>query len=225
MNSEMILESSWKEKLKTEFKKDYIKSIKSFLKEETKSWKIIYPKKEFIFNALNSTPLDKVKVVIIGQDPYHWINQAHGLSFSVLPWTKIPPSLNNIYKEINNDIWYDNWVPDNWDLEKWTKQWVLLLNAILTVEKEKPASHSKIGWETFTDKIIETISKESSWVVFLLWWAFAQKKEKLIDKNKHHIIKTTHPSPFSAHRWFLGSKCFSKTNKILKFEWKKEINW
>jgi len=217
------LEKSWEEHLSNEFEKRYMQDIQSFLKEQIEIGKIIYPKSENIFNALNSTPLDEVRVVIIGQDPYHWINQAHWLSFSVPEWEKIPPSLRNIFKELNLDLKKE--IPSSWNLENWTKQWVLLLNAILTVEKEKPASHSKIGWENFTNKIIETISSEKSWIVFLLWGAFAQKKDILIDNKKHHIIKTTHPSPFSAYRWFLWSKCFSKTNEILKSEWKKEINW
>jgi len=164
-----------------------------------------------------------VKIVIIGQDPYHWEWQAHWLSFSVPDWLKFPPSLRNIFKEIKLDL--GNEIPKSWNLERWAKQWVLLLNAILTVEASKAASHSKIWWQNFTDKVIETISKEKSWVIFLLWWAFAQNKKYLIDTKKHYILETTHPSPLSAHRWFLWSKHFSKTNQILKSKGKKEIEW
>jgi uracil-DNA glycosylase len=159
-----------------------------------------------------------LKVVILWQDPYHWEWQAQGFCFSVPKWIKLPPSLRNIYKE----LWIDS---KNWDLTSWTKQWVFLLNAILTVQAWNPTSHSKIWWETFTDNIIKTISDKKEWVIFLLWWAFAQTKEKLIDTNKHYILKTTHPSPFSAYRWFLWSNCFKETNKILKENWEKEINW
>lgn len=224
MISDTKLEESWLYNLKWEFEKDYMKNIKRFLEKEIKSWKIIYPKEENIFNALNYTPLNKVKIVIIGQDPYHQPNQANGLSFSVKNWKKLPPSLKNIYKEIENDL---NIKKDfsNWDLTFWAKQWILLLNSVLTVEEGKPASHSKIWWENFTDKIIKTISKEKSWIIFLLWGSFAQKKKFLINEKKHYILETTHPSPFSAYKWFLWSKCFSETNKILKKIWKEEINW
>ena len=214
---------SWKNKLKDEFKKPYFKKIEDFLDSEKKAWKIIYPKSENIFNALNKTPFENIKVVIIWQDPYHGENQAHGLCFSVSDWIRQPPSLKNIFKEIYNDLWID--YPESWNLIRWSEQWVLLLNSILTVEAWKPASHSKLGWQNFTDEIIKIISKEKVWVIFLLWWAFAQKKKSLIDESKHFLLETTHPSPFSAYRWFLGSKCFSKTNIILKSEWKKEINW
>ncbi len=224
MSWNIKLENSWLKYLRWEFDKDYMKQIKSFLKQEIEKAKVIYPRPENIFNALNKTKFDEVKVVIIWQDPYHWKNQAHGLSFSVQDWVKPPPSLQNIYKEIETSLEIKKDFT-NWNLTKWTKQWVLLLNAILTVEASKPASHSNIWWENFTDKIIETISKEKTWVIFLLWWAFASKKKILIDEKKHHIIETTHPSPFSAHRWFLGSKCFKKTNEILKSQWEKEINW
>jgi uracil-DNA glycosylase len=221
---ETELEKSWLKYLKWEFKKEYFIKIKTFLIKETEIWKTIYPKSQNIFNTLNSTSLDEVKVVIIGQDPYHGEKQAHGLSFSVQDWIKIPPSLKNIYKEIEDDLWIKKDF-NNWNLTSWAKQWVLLLNAFLTVEADKPASHSTIWWENFTDKIIETLNKEKSWIIFLLWWAFAQKKESLIDKDKHYIVKTTHPSPFSAYKWFLWSKCFSKTNQILESEWKEKIKW
>lgn len=217
------LNPSWLEYLEKEFEKEYMKNIKSFLESEIKEWKTIYPHPKNIFNALNTTEFDDVKIVIIGQDPYHWEWQAHGLSFSVPNWVKFPPSLRNIFKEIKLDL--GNEIPESWNLERWAKQWVLLLNAILTVEASKAASHSKIWWQNFTDKVIETISKEKSWVIFLLWWAFAQNKKYLIDTKKHYILETTHPSPLSAHRWFLWSKVFSKTNQILKSKGKKEIEW
>lgn len=214
-----LIKNSWKEILKDEFKKNYFKKIEYFLNSEIKKWKIIYPKKENIFNILNSLELKDIKVVIIGQDPYFKKNQAHWLSFSVQKWVKIPPSLKNIFKEI--------WKEDikNWDLSYLVEQWVFLLNAILTVEAEKPTSHSKIGWEKFTDKIIEMISNNNENVVFLLWWNYAKSKSKLIDKNKHLILETSHPSPLWSYRGFLWSWCFKKTNEYLKEKWKKEINW
>ncbi len=217
------LPKSWLEVLGWEFEKDYMKEIKSFLVKEIENSKIIYPHPKNIFAAFSKTPFKDIKVVILGQDPYHWEGQAQWFCFSVPKDIKLPPSLQNIYKELKNSL---NIEPaKTWDLTPWTKEGVFLLNAILTVEKAKPASHSKIWWETFTDKVIETISKEKEGVVFLLWWAFAQSKEKLIDKKRHFVLKTTHPSPFSAHRWFLWSNCFLETNKILKSLWKKEIDW
>lgn len=217
------IEASWLEILKDEFEKDYMKEIKSFLVKEIENWKTIYPHPKNIFKAFDKTPFDKVKVVILGQDPYHWPNQAQGFCFSVEKWQKLPPSLKNIYKELETSLWIS---PSNsWDLTAWTEKWVFLLNAILTVEAGKPASHSQIGWEKFTDEVIKQISEKKENVIFLLWWAFAQSKEKLIDEKKHFILKTTHPSPFSAHRWFLWSNCFKETNEILEKIWKKPINW
>jgi uracil-DNA glycosylase len=200
-----------------------MKKIKSFLTEQIKSWKTIYPESKNIFNALNLTNFEDLKVVIIGQDPYHWEGQAHWLSFSVQEGITLPPSLKNIYKEIEDDIWVKK--DNNGNLESWALDWVLLLNSILTVEKAKPASHSKIWWEIFTDKIIETISENKTWIIFLLWWSFAREKKNLVDTNKHHILECPHPSPFSVHRWFFWSKHFSKTNKILEKEGKNKINW
>ena len=218
MNIKSNIQNSWKNILENEFKKKYFKQIEENIAKDIKNWITIYPKKENIFAAFEKTDFNDLKVVILWQDPYHWEWQAQGFCFSVPKWIKLPPSLKNIYKE----LWIDS---KNWDLTSWTKQWVLLLNAILTVQAWNPASHSKIWWETFTDNIIKTISDKKNWVIFLLWWAFAQTKEKLIDTNKHYILKTTHPSPFSAYRWFLWSNCFKETNKILKENWKKEINW
>ncbi len=218
------LPNSWLKYLKWEFKKPYFKEIKTFLEKEIKNWKTIYPHPKNIFNALNTTSFDDVKVVILGQDPYHWVNQAHWLSFSVPNWVTPPPSLKNIYKEIENDLKIKKDFT-NWNLTSWAKEGVLLLNAILTVEAKKPASHSKIWWQNFTDKIIKTISKEKKWVIFLLWWNFAKQKELLIDSDKHYILKAPHPSPFSAYSWFFWCKHFSKTNKILEKNWKQKINW
>lgn len=217
------LESSWLKILEKEFEKDYMKNIKNFLKEEIEKWKIIYPHPKNIFKAFEKTPFDKLKVVILGQDPYHWENQAQGFSFSVPTWQKLPPSLKNIFKELENSLNIKK--TQDWDLTSWSEQWVFLLNAILTVESGKPASHSKIWWENFTDEVIKQISEKKENVIFLLWGAFAQEKEKFIDKNKHFVLKTTHPSPFSAHKWFLWSNCFKETNEILKKIWKEEIKW
>lgn len=220
---EIKLEASWLQILKWEFEKEYMKNIKNFLLTEIQNKKIIYPNPKNIFKAFEKTPFDKVKVVILGQDPYHWPNQAQGFCFSVSDWQKLPPSLKNIYKEIETSLNIKMW--DSGDLTKWSEQWILLLNSILTVEWWKPASHSKIWWENFTDEVIKQISEKKENVVFLLWWAFAQSKENLIDKKKHFVLKTTHPSPFSAHRGFLWSNCFVETNKILKKIWETEINW
>ena len=220
---EIKLEASWLQILKWEFEKEYMKNIKNFLLTEIQNKKIIYPNPKNFFKAFEKTPFDKVKVVILGQDPYHWPNQAQGFCFSVSDWQKLPPSLKNIYKEIETSLNIKMW--DSGDLTKWSEQWILLLNSILTVEWWKPASHSKIWWENFTDEVIKKISEKKENVVFLLWWTFAQSKENLIDKKKHFILKTTHPSPFSAHRGFLWSNCFVDTNKILKIIWEKEIDW
>ena len=218
MNIIPKIESSWNKVLKEEFQKTYFKEIELKIFDDIKNWITIYPETQNIFKAFKKTPFNNVKVVIIGQDPYHWEWQAQGFCFSVPEWTKLPPSLRNIYKE----LWEET---KNGDLTPWTEQGVFLLNAILTVQKWNPASHAKIWWGQFTDKVIETISKEKEWVIFLLWGAFAQWKKKLIDESKHIILETTHPSPFSAYRWFLWSDCFNETNKILKKEWKSEINW
>lgn len=218
------LEASWLAFLQDEFEKDYMKSLKAFLVEEKKSGKIIYPKNEDIFNAFELTPFDKVKVVILGQDPYHGAGQAHGLSFSVENGVKFPPSLQNIYKELVTDVEGFN-TPNHGNLSNWAKQGVLMLNASLTVRANEAGSHQKQGWEIFTDKVIETISQEKEDIIFILWGKFAQVKETLIDTKKHVIIKSAHPSPFSAYAGFFGSKPFSKTNKILKDLSKEEIDW
>lgn len=216
------LEKSWENKMKKEFEKDYFSILNQFLKQEYKE-QTIFPEKKLIFNTLNSTPFNKVKVVIIGQDPYHGKGQAHGLSFSVTEGIKTPPSLVNIFKEIESDLKINN--HGKGDLTKWAKQGVLLLNATLTVRENTPGSHQNKGWEQFTDQIISTISEERKDLVFLLWGKFAQKKTKLIDKNKHHILMSSHPSPLSSYRGFLGCKHFSECNNILKRKNKTEINW
>lgn len=218
------IEPSWKEALKNEFSKPYFISIATFIKAEIMAGKIIYPPGPLIFNAFNQTPLDKVNVVLLGQDPYHNPGQAHGLSFSVQAGVKPPPSLVNIYKEIESDlgivmpVTYGN-------LTKWAEQGVLLLNAFLTVRANEPCSHQKIGWMNFTDAVIKKISDEKSGVIFLLWGKFAQDKQVLIDETKHFVLKAAHPSPFSADKGFFGCRHFSKTNQLLEKQNKKPIDW
>ena len=218
------LEPSWLKVLSDELEKPYFKELKSFLLNEQQKGFIVFPKNEDIFNAFNYTPFDQVKVVILGQDPYHGQGQAHGLSFSVQKGIIPPPSLKNIYKELANDI-QDFQIPNHGDLTSWAKQGVLLLNATLTVNAHEPGSHQKRGWEKFTDHVISEISGKKTGVIFLLWGKFAQQKEDLIDTTKHHVLKTAHPSPFSAYNGFLGSKPFSKTNDILKKQGLSPINW
>lgn len=217
------IESSWLEALKDEFEKPYFPEIKKAIVNDINEGKVLYPPMDKIFNAFNHTPFDDVKVVILWQDPYHGPNQAHWLSFSVADGIPQPPSLKNMLKEINADLWID--IPTTGNLEPWAKQWVLMLNAILTVQKSTPASHAKIGWETFTDAVIKKISDEKTWIVFLLWGNFARSKIALIDTFKHSVLEAPHPSPFSAHNWFFGCKHFSKTNELLKEMGKEEIDW
>lgn len=217
------IEESWKEVLKDEFTKDYFLQIATFIKTEKSAGKIIYPPGSLIFNAFDKTPFNKVKVVLLGQDPYHNPGQAHGLSFSVPNGVTKPPSLINIFKELQNDLGIAP--AANGNLEKWAMQGVLLLNATLTVRKNEPASHSKIGWLTFTDMVIKKISEEKKGVVFLLWGKFAQDKQALIDETKHHVLKAAHPSPFSADKGFFGCNHFSKTNEFLMQEGSQPIDW
>lgn len=217
------IEESWKEVLKDEFKKEYFQQITVFIKTEKVAGKIIYPPGPLIFNAFYKTPFNKVKVVLLGQDPYHNPGQAQGLSFSVPPGVTKPPSLVNIFKELQNDLGIQP--AADGDLEKWAEQGVLLLNASLTVRKNEPGSHSKIGWIEFTDAVIRKISEEKKGVVFLLWGKFAQDKQSLIDETKHHVLKAAHPSPFSADKGFFGCKHFSKTNKFLMEEGLQPIDW
>ena len=217
------LESSWLKVLKDEFEKPYMKNLSIFLNNEKKNNKIIYPPGSKIFNALNLTPFTSVKVIILGQDPYHGQNQANGLSFSVEIGNKIPPSLQNIFKELNSDL---NILPSqHGDLSNWAKQGVLLLNTILTVESSKPSSHSNKGWEIFTDKILHSLSSLKENLVFILWGKKAQEKISLIDESKHKILKSTHPSPYSANNGFFGSQPFSKTNFFLESKNIDKINW
>ncbi|SMD03633.1 uracil-DNA glycosylase [Pedobacter africanus] len=218
------LEESWLKVLHEEFEKPYMKSLKAFLLEEKQKGHIIYPKGADIFNALNHTPFDKVKVVILGQDPYHGTGQAHGLSFSVQKGVAVPPSLKNIYKELADDIPGFS-IPSHGNLTQWADEGVLLLNATLTVKAHEAGSHQGKGWETFTDKIITELSEKRNGLIFLLWGRYAQNKASLIDKTKHTIIASAHPSPFSAYNGFLGSKPFSRANAKLIELGKEPINW
>ncbi len=223
LTSNIKITPSWLKYLESEFKSDYMTNLKSFLQAEIKKNKTIFPNGPNYFEALNRTDFDKVKVVILGQDPYHGEGQAHGLSFSVPKGVRPPPSLLNIFKEIRTDLNKEPSVKD--DLSSWADQGVLLLNSVLTVEMGKPASHQGRGWETFTDKIIHALNDQREGLVFILWGAYAQKKGAFIDRSKHFVIESVHPSPLSAHRGFMGSKPFSKANAYLKKNGKSEINW
>lgn len=216
------IEDSWLLALQTEFDSPYFHSLKESLKSEKDKF-TIYPPGNRIFSAFDLTPLTAVKVVILGQDPYHGEGQAHGLCFSVPEGIKPPPSLQNIFKELNNDLKIP--IPPSGNLEKWAKQGVLLLNATLTVRAGSPGSHQGLGWETFTDKVIQAISELRAGVVFLLWGKFAQAKTPLIDQSKHFILTAPHPSPFSVHRGFFGCSHFSKTNQILQENSLGMIDW
>ncbi|QOP40955.1 uracil-DNA glycosylase [Sulfurimonas marina] len=217
-----ITNQSWRDVLAEELKKPYLKELKQTLQEE-KLQHTIYPTDENIFNAYNTTDFDNVKVVILGQDPYHGENQAHGLAFSVLNGVKHPPSLVNIFKELQDDIGCP--YPTTSELTSWASQGVFLINAVLTVRAANAASHKDIGWEKFTDATIKAISEKKEHVVFILWGRPAQMKEKLIDQSKHLILKSPHPSPLSSYRGFFGSKPFSKTNEYLIANGKSPINW
>jgi uracil-DNA glycosylase len=216
------IEESWKTVLRDEFSSKYFSSLKDFLIAEKQKYQV-YPPGPKIFSAFNHTPFNELKLVILGQDPYHGAGQAHGLCFSVPDGIPKPPSLQNIFKEIKDDLGYD--IPSTGNLEKWADQGVLLINAILTVRAGVPGSHQNQGWEQFTDAIIRKLSEKRSGLVFLLWGNFAIAKRELIDASKHHILTAAHPSPFSAHRGFFGCKHFSKANEILRQENKTEINW
>jgi uracil-DNA glycosylase len=220
--TKLHLHSEWKAFLREELNSSNFQEIISTLAIERKIH-TIFPSKDVVFNAFNFTKPSKIKVVILGQDPYHGKGQAHGLAFSVPSGVKIPPSLRNIFKELQSDL--NHSISSNGNLESWAEQGVLLLNATLTVREKKAGSHQKLGWEPFTDSIIKKLSEEKEGVIFLLWGAFAQKKSALIDTTKHHILTTTHPSPFSAYKGFLGCKHFSKINKILLNNNQKPINW
>ena len=216
------LEDSWNKVLGDEFEKDYMLKLKAFLLKENQDGKKIYPPENCIFNAFSHTPFYNVKVVIIGQDPYHGPKQAHGLAFSVQKGVAIPPSLRNIFKEAASNI-PDFKIPDNGELTKWADEGVLLLNAILTVRAGEPGSHQKKGWEQFTDQAIKVLAEKRNGIVFLLWGNYAQAKAAFIDNKKHFILKAPHPSPLA--RGFLGCKHFSKTNEILEKIGKSGINW
>ncbi len=217
-----MIGNDWDEKLKLVWESDGFKKFINIINNEYKT-KTIYPPKNYVFNALKLTPYANTKVVIVGQDPYHGEGEAHGLSFSVQEGIKIPPSLQNIYKELNDDLGIP--IANTGDLTKWAKEGVLLLNAVLTVEKDKPASHRNLGWERLTDYIIKVLNQKEEPVVFILWGNFAKEKASLITNKNHLIITSPHPSPFSARYGFFGSKPFSKTNNFLKEHNIKEIDW
>ena len=223
MSNSIRLESSWKQLLLKEFEKQYMKDLKLFLLQEIQHNKSIYPKPHEYFEALNLSPFNEVKVVILGQDPYHGFNQAHGLCFSVKPQVAVPPSLLNIYKELSQDLGVK--IAPHGFLKAWAKQGVLLLNNTLTVVAGKPGSHKGRGWEIFTDKIIEILNQKKQNLVFLLWGRFAGEKACFVDSSKHCVLKAPHPSPFSADRGFFGCRHFSKTNAYLKSKGLKQIDW
>jgi uracil-DNA glycosylase len=219
VNDSIKLDSSWQNVIGSEFTQPYMLRLKEFLKQEKAAGHIVYPAGGDIFNALNTTPFDKVEVVILGQDPYHGPDQAHGLSFSVRDGVKIPPSLRNIYKEIGGAM------PKTGDLTPWAKQGVLLLNATLTVQAENAGSHQGRGWEQFTDAIIRALNDRGEHIVFMLWGSYAQKKGAFIDRKKHLVLEAPHPSPLSAHRGFLGCGHFVKANEYLRQHERKPIDW
>lgn len=220
---EIQLHESWKAPLLPEFNSDYMAALKEFLASEKAAGKTIYPKGSEWFSALDLTPLDKVRVVILGQDPYHGPGQAHGLCFSVPPGVRPPPSLVNIYKELESDLGLAR--PHHGFLEHWAEQGVLMLNSVLTVEMAKAASHSKKGWERFTDAVIRLVDAKPEPVVFMLWGAYAQKKAAFVDSTRHLVLKAAHPSPLSAHNGFLGCKHFSKCNAFLESRGLSPIEW
>lgn len=222
-NKKIDLHPSWLAHLAPEFEQPYMQQLKAFLLAQKQQNKVIYPPSKLIFNAFNSTPLDQVKVVILGQDPYHGPNQAHGLCFSVQPGIQPPPSLQNMFKELSRDLGLP--VPNHGCLQSWAEQGVLLLNATLTVEQARAGAHQGQGWETFTDKAIQLVNEQCSGVVFLLWGSYAQKKGALIDKRKHLVLTAPHPSPLSAYRGFIGCGHFSAANAYLVKQQKTPVNW
>lgn len=220
----MTEQLTWNSVIGIEKEKDYFKKILQYVTNERDNGKIVYPAQQDVFNAFRFTDFSNIKVVILGQDPYHGPNQAHGLSFSVLPGVKVPPSLANIYKELATDI-NGFEIPKHGYLAHWAKQGVLLLNNVLTVEAGMAHSHAKIGWETFTDHVIDVINNNLTGVVFLLWGSPAQKKGQFIDRQKHHVLTAVHPSPLSAHRGFFGCKHFSQANELITQQGKTAIDW
>lgn len=223
MPRDIQLEPSWKALLADQFELDYMQSLRRFLQAEKQQGKQIYPAGPDIFNALNSTPFDQVKVVILGQDPYHGPGQAHGLCFSVRPGVALPPSLQNIYKEIHADLGLP--ISRSGCLDAWAKQGVLLLNSVLTVAAGQAASHQGKGWEVFTDRIINLLNERGDGLVFLLWGSYAQRKGAMIDRSRHLVLQSPHPSPLSAHRGFFGNQHFSRTNAWLQQHNKTVIDW
>jgi uracil-DNA glycosylase len=221
--SRVKVHESWKKLLLDEFQQPYMQALREFLTEQKRQGRTVYPPGPLIFNALNSTPFDKVKVVILGQDPYHGAGQAHGLCFSVNPGVAVPPSLQNIFKELQADLGIDR--SPHGCLSHWAGQGVLLLNAVLTVEAGKAASHEGKGWEAFTDALIERVNDLKENVVFLLWGSYAQRKGSIIDPSRHLVLKAPHPSPLSAHRGFFGCRHFSRANAYLKAHGQQPIDW
>ncbi len=222
-NSNLEIEPGWKQALGLEFQQDYMQQLRQFLVQQKAERKTIFPHSSDWFNALNFTPLDQVKVVVLGQDPYHGPDQAHGLCFSVRPGIRVPPSLVNIYKELQSDL---NIAPVNHGyLESWARQGVLLLNSVLTVEQARAGSHQGRGWEQFTDRIIHILNDQHDGLVFMLWGSYAQKKGAFIDRNRHCVLTAPHPSPLSAHRGFLGCRHFSQANSYLQEKGISPVNW
>ena len=221
--SDIKLHESWQKRLGLEFQQEYMLKLKDFLKQEMTQGKKIFPRGDQYFEALNHTHFENVKVVILGQDPYHGLGQAHGLAFSVQKGVRTPPSLQNIFKELKADLGIE--APKHGSLTAWADQGVLLLNSVLTVEESKAAAHQGKGWEKFTDAVIRFLNDEKENIVFVLWGAYAQKKASFVDRNKNLVIESVHPSPLSAHRGFLGSKPFSKINNYLKDHGKDPIDW
>lgn len=219
----MRLEASWKQRVGSHLESESMRALSAFLRAEKQSGKVIHPRGPEIFAALDTTPFDAVKVVILGQDPYHGTDQAHGLCFSVLPHVPVPPSLENIYREIARDVGAAR--PDHGWLMPWARQGVLLLNAVLTVEHGMAGSHQGKGWEGFTDACVDALNREREGLVFLLWGSYAQSKGKLIDARRHLVLKAPHPSPLSAHRGFLGCGHFSRTNKYLEASGQVAVDW
>lgn len=220
--SDSMIGNSWDQLLKEEYEKPYFKELIAFVKEEYKN-KIIYPKQTDIFNAFRYTPYENIKVLLLGQDPYHGVGQAQGLSFSVREGVPKPPSLQNIFKELQDDLGYP--IPNDGSLIPWTKEGIMLLNAVLTVEKDKAASHKGKGWETFTDEVIKIVNQKKTPVVFILWGSYARSKKEFITNPIHCIIESPHPSPFSAYHGFFGSRPFSRTNQFLEKNHISPINW
>ncbi|MGO4999064.1 uracil-DNA glycosylase [Oceanisphaera sp. W20_SRM_FM3] len=215
---------TWNQLIEHEQQQPYLRQTLDFVEQERAAGKVIYPPAAEVFTAFKLTPLDQVKVVILGQDPYHGPNQAHGLSFSVLPGVKVPPSLRNMYKELSTDI--PGFItPDHGHLSSWAEQGVLMINTVLTVEQGKAHSHAKLGWEAFTDQVIQTVNEHCQGVVFLLWGAHAQRKGALLDSQRHHILSAAHPSPLSAYHGFFGCQHFSQTNLLLQQQGKEPIDW